>query len=296
MKNKHNFNQTHDLKDDVGYWLNRLRMEVHQSFEQRLTSYGITIAQWCILVALYNKNAASVKELSEFIETDKASISRVVERLVIKNFVEHKVGKDRRSGYINLTHDGFELVPKLTSEAKKNEQQFFGHLEYQEFQQLQNIFVKIFKIIPSIQCGGWLTSKDKYMTPSNELNKLLIQAKKEQWPYPKTFEALKNAGVTSYEVKFADYDATYFGSFGEWKEPAPEGFHHLTINTQFNKQAFIDALKQHMKKETSYVEWLVQSAAAGVARYVVNMKNRTVTYYGLNADDFHIEYVPEIRK
>ncbi|HJZ22965.1 MAG TPA: DUF1398 family protein [Candidatus Babeliales bacterium] len=294
MKNNYNLNKTHDLKDDVGYWLNRLRMEVHQSFEQRLIAYNVSIAQWCILLALYNKDAASIKELSEFIETDKASISRVVERLESKKLVTHKEGKDRRSGYISLTSDGLELVPKLSLEAKKNEEQFFGHLESQEFAQLQNIFVKIFKTIPSIHREGWLTSKDECMTQSTVLDELLIQAKKEQWPYSKTFEALKKAGVTSYEVKLADYDATFYGDFGTLKEPKPEGFYTLTISTKFNKQAFIDALKRHMKKETSYVEWLGKSAAAGIARYVVSMADRTVTYYGINADDFHVEHVPQV--
>jgi len=132
------------------------------------------------------------------------------------------------------------------------------------------------------------------MTQSDVLDTLLIQAKKEQWPYPKIFEALKNAGVVSYEVKIADCDATYHGNFGIWKEPMSEGFRALTISPKFNKQAFIDALRRHMKKETSYVEWLGQSAAAGVARYVVNMADRTVTYYGINADDFHVEHVPQL--
>lgn len=160
MKDKNIVRKTHDLKEDIGYWLNRLRMEVHTSFEHRLLAYDITIAQWCILCALYNNNASGVNELSEFIETDKSSISRVVERLVQKKLVTHKVGIDRRSGHISLTTSGLELVPKLVEEAKKNEMQFFGHLTPQEREQLNTVFVTIFKTIPSIQREGWLASKD----------------------------------------------------------------------------------------------------------------------------------------
>lgn len=132
------------------------------------------------------------------------------------------------------------------------------------------------------------------MTQSHKLQTLLTQAKKEQWPYPKTFQALKDAGVTSYKVTFAAYDATYYGSFGTWKEPAPEGVTPQTISPTFDKSAFVDALKRHMRKETTYAQWLAQSAAAGVDHYVVSMPERTVTYYGINPDEFHVEHVPQI--
>jgi DNA-binding MarR family transcriptional regulator len=151
----------HDLKIDIGYWFNRVRMEVHQAFEARLAEDDITIAQWCILLVLYNKQATSIKELSEYIETDKASISRVVERLVNKKLVTRVTGKDRRSGHISLTATGLKLVPKLITKADENEKQFFGHLTKKELTQLKAIFSKILKAIPLIQLGGWLEEKNK---------------------------------------------------------------------------------------------------------------------------------------
>lgn len=148
----------HDLKDDVGYWLNRLRMQVHQSFEGRLEAYDITIAQWCILLTLYNKDAASITELSKFIEVDKASVSRVLDRLLLKELVLHGQGSDRRSGHIQLTFKGMELVPHLIRAAEENEQQFFRGLTSEESEQLRQIFQKLFHQIPSIQLSGWLAN------------------------------------------------------------------------------------------------------------------------------------------
>lgn len=148
----------HDLKDDIGYWLNRLRMQVHQGFESRLEAYDVTIAQWCILLTLYNEDAASITELSRFIEVDKASISRVVERLLSKEWVTHRQGVDRRSGHIQLTLKGRELVPHLILAANENEQQFFGHLTTEESEQLRQLFYKLFFNLPSIQISGWLSN------------------------------------------------------------------------------------------------------------------------------------------
>jgi DNA-binding MarR family transcriptional regulator len=65
-----------NLKQHIGYWLNRLRSAVHQAFEKRLDAYAITIAQWCVLIALYDERADSVNGLAKYIEIDKASISR----------------------------------------------------------------------------------------------------------------------------------------------------------------------------------------------------------------------------
>lgn len=146
----------HDLKDDIGYWLNRLRMQVHQSFEARLQVYEITIAQWCILLALYNESAASITELAKFIEVDKASVSRVVERLLTKELLTHQPGNDRRSGHVQLTPKGLALVPILIQAAEANEQQFFGYLTSREKEQLRQLFHKLFETLPSIQIGGWL--------------------------------------------------------------------------------------------------------------------------------------------
>jgi DNA-binding MarR family transcriptional regulator len=144
------------LKQHIGYWLRRMSNEVHQSFEQRVAQYDVTIASWCILVSIYDGKASSIHELSKYIEVDKASISRVVERLVIKGLILHKQGKDRRSGIIELTHSGQQLVPKLILEAKKNELQFFSHLTEEEIKQLQQIMHKIIVNISTIKVDGWL--------------------------------------------------------------------------------------------------------------------------------------------
>jgi DNA-binding MarR family transcriptional regulator len=131
-------------------------MQVHQSFESRLETYDVTIAQWCILLALYNESAASITELSKFIEVDKASVSRVVDRLLTKELVTHKAGNDRRSGHVQLTSKGRELIPILIQAATENDQQFFGCLTTKESEKLRQLFHKLFLNLPSIHMSGWL--------------------------------------------------------------------------------------------------------------------------------------------
>jgi DNA-binding MarR family transcriptional regulator len=289
--------KTH-LKNHIGYWINRLRMQVHQSFEERLNTYGITVAQWCILIALHDQQATSVKELSRYIEVDKASISRVVERLVLMELIQHMVGKDRRSGYLRLTEKGMQLVPKLLQEAEANERHFFGHLTPTETESLQSLFNKILITVPSIKRDGWMQSQGFTMSQHvhDTIAHILKEAKDNRWPYPRTFEALKKAGVESYRVSWANghYYGLYKGSFGEFKETAPEGFKSVPIATMACPEDTQNAIVRHQQKKTSFVELLAEIAKAGISHYDVDIQQRTVRYYDLNNALIREEHVPQL--
>jgi len=136
------------LKSHIGYWINRLRMHVHLAFERRLDHYGISVAQWSVLVTLYDQQATSISGLSRYIEVDKAAISRVVGHLVMMDLINQTVGEDRRSGHLQLTDRGVKLVPLLIKEAAQNERAIFGDLSSEEKQQLQFLLKKISNKIP----------------------------------------------------------------------------------------------------------------------------------------------------
>ena len=126
----------------------------------------------------------------------------------------------------------------------------------------------------------------------NNIESTLKGAKKAEWSYPRLFEALKQAGVSSYEVFLESYDAIYQGNFESWKEPAPEGFKPLIIAKVFNKEAVLKALKERQNNLTSFVTFLEDMAKAGVKHYQVDMAQAKVTYYGENDQDYYSEFVP----
>lgn len=130
------------------------------------------------------------------------------------------------------------------------------------------------------------------MSQINQIANIIKQSKENGWPYPKTFAALKEAGVTSYEVKLANYEATYFCPAGEWQERAPQGYQSLEIAESFSQQAVKEALARHQQSQTTYVEWLAETAAGGVSHYRVDMAERTVTYYDKDERNSVVERVP----
>jgi DNA-binding MarR family transcriptional regulator/uncharacterized protein YbcV (DUF1398 family) len=283
-----------NIKQHIGYWINRLRMNVHCAFEQRLARYDVTVAQWMILLTLYEHRADSVGQLAQYIEVDKASISRVVEKLVKQGRVVHLMGKDRRSGLLQLTASGKELVPSLLCEAEANEEEFFGALTLVEKGQLQNILRKILTNKPGIAIEGWLNMESS-MDAQQKINAILNQAKQERWPYPRTFQTLKDAGVEHYRVSWLEgWQASYEGNFGSATEEAPKEFQQPSISSSFVAKEVKEALIRHMEKKTSYWEWLVETAAAGASHYVVNMEQHTVTYFDPEEKHSLVERVPSL--
>jgi DNA-binding MarR family transcriptional regulator len=146
------------LKEHIGYWINRVRSSVHHEFENRLAEYGMSVAAWCILASVYEKSASSVNELANYIEVDKAAISRVLNKLVSKNLLCHKSGKDRRSGVISLTPKGLELIPLLIKESNSLEQKFFGHFTKDEKKILKDLISSVLIRATSIKPYGWLNN------------------------------------------------------------------------------------------------------------------------------------------
>lgn len=123
---------------------------------------------------------------------------------------------------------------------------------------------------------------------------IIMEAKTNRWPYPKTFEALKEAGVKLYRVKFSEkYQTEYQGDFGSWTEKPPVGYHPIKVAPRFSGEGIKAAIIRHMKEHTSFVEFLEDIAASGASHYEVDMAKRTVTYFNLDSSQYQQEHVPE---
>jgi uncharacterized protein YbcV (DUF1398 family) len=111
------------------------------------------------------------------------------------------------------------------------------------------------------------------------------------WGYPQLFEALKKAGVSSYETNVAIHSIHYYGVDGDFIQEIPSEV--LSISKEFNQEALIKAIRRSQAKETDYQTFLKEIAQAGVPHYKVNMQERTVSYFGCDPTRKYVEKVPE---
>ena len=129
----------------------------------------------------------------------------------------------------------------------------------------------------------------------HEIAQILTKAKAHKWPYPKTFQALKNIGVESYVVSLLEgIDAIYQGSFGVWIEPIASDYPYQIFKVEevFYPDEVQIAIKKHAQNKSSYLEFLVDLSTSGVASYAVDMQDATVTYFNIDKTQSYQEIVP----
>jgi len=123
----------------------------------------------------------------------------------------------------------------------------------------------------------------------------LKKAKENHWPYPKTFQSLKEAGVLSYKVAWGEkYEGVYKGTFGEWREAFPHGFKPIKRRNEiFNEEQVKKAIERHQKGLTDFITLLLELAEAGVSHYTVDMDEQSVTYYDSTEKCAYRENIPQ---
>lgn len=116
------------LEDHLGYWLRSLSNLVSHTFAARLEKMGLTVAQWVVLRALYDAESLTLNEAAKLVGVDKSTLSRMIERLVSKEWVNRTEGKDRRSLELKLTASGRKMVTQAARLADENDAVFFQTL------------------------------------------------------------------------------------------------------------------------------------------------------------------------
>lgn len=105
----------------------RLEMNLGEINRTDCCCCGISDTQCFMLVEIGRNKNVSVKKLAEIMKIDKSGISRTVEELVQKGFVERKPSEeDRRYVVLNLTEKGAERFNKIENDMN---QKFKGILD-----------------------------------------------------------------------------------------------------------------------------------------------------------------------
>jgi DNA-binding MarR family transcriptional regulator len=119
-----------DLHAHVGYWLRAVSNHVSYAFKVRVEAQGVTVAEWVVLRALFEREGVKPSELAATIGHTRGAVSKLVERLKSKDLVSvRNDARDGRAQLITLKPSGRRLVPKLAALADENDAEAFGHLE-----------------------------------------------------------------------------------------------------------------------------------------------------------------------
>jgi DNA-binding MarR family transcriptional regulator len=104
----------------------------------------ITIDQCLVLIILNNKTTSSQKEIADLIFKDYASVTRMIELMVKKEYLIRTSNQDdRRKFTFELTDKGEKTLDLLTPEIQQNRKKALNGLSTDEINQLDKILHKI---------------------------------------------------------------------------------------------------------------------------------------------------------
>ncbi|MBO0343580.1 MarR family winged helix-turn-helix transcriptional regulator [Flagellimonas profundi] len=104
----------------------------------------ITVDQKLVLQYLNDRPELSQNEIAELVFKDNASLTRMIDLLVRKGFLDRSINpKDRRRFHIELTPKGKEILEKLAPVIAENRKRAFAGISEEELVQLEQTLNKI---------------------------------------------------------------------------------------------------------------------------------------------------------
>ncbi len=129
-----------DLTAHTGFWLRKVSNHVSHAFAAKLADKQVTVAEWCLMRALYGKPPAPPSVLADAMGMTRGAITRLADRLIAKSLVIREASvTDRRAQTLALTRRGTGLVPDLAALADRNDAEFFDCLTRDERDALERL-------------------------------------------------------------------------------------------------------------------------------------------------------------
>jgi DNA-binding MarR family transcriptional regulator len=106
----------------IGFWIHRVyqasRNEMFRAFRE--IGSDVTPEQWAVLIRLWERDGRSQAELSEATFRDPPTMSRIINGMEARGFLERRVHpEDGRVRSIHLTRRGQQLRTKLVPVAER---------------------------------------------------------------------------------------------------------------------------------------------------------------------------------
>jgi len=118
-----------DLTAHIGFWLRRVSNHVSHAFAAKLADRGVTVAEWCLMRALYGKEPSAPSRLADEMGMTRGAITKLADRLIAKSLIIREASaEDGRAQTLALTDRGNALVPDLAALADRNDAEFFEWL------------------------------------------------------------------------------------------------------------------------------------------------------------------------
>jgi uncharacterized protein YbcV (DUF1398 family) len=122
-----------------------------------------------------------------------------------------------------------------------------------------------------------------------EIQTIREQAARENRNFVWVFHQMKAAGIESYAYDLQLDKKTFIR--GSEKVEERLGISTLQFGA-YNLEGFKKAVKKHQQGQTSYLQWLHDTASNGIYRYIVLMAQDIVVYLNQEDTQAYVETIP----
>ncbi len=120
-------------KDNVLALCHMLSNRIGKAFIQELDKFGISVAEWRVLLTLGLYERATARDITNRWAMDKMAVSRAVSRLEEQGCIEkQKNNRDKRSYHLTLTSAGHEMYNKMLPAANTHYHKLVAGLDRAE--------------------------------------------------------------------------------------------------------------------------------------------------------------------
>lgn len=143
---------TQELFARYSFLLDRTARKVKQYAQQQFKTgeFDVTVDQWLVLKNLSENELLSQTELANLVFKDNPTLTRIIDLLCKKNYVERVPHpSDRRSFQLHLTESGIEKVNELRPKILEIREKAWENLTGKDFDEFKRILDTIYQNLDS---------------------------------------------------------------------------------------------------------------------------------------------------
>lgn len=134
------------LERVIFYSVDKTIKTYRQFAQKRFIEEGldITIDQWLVLNAIAERPDISQLEIAEKVFKDAASITRIIDLLIKKKYLQREThNSDRRRFSLGLTEEGKDLIKSISKVVKQNRAKALKGITEKELVQMKQTLTQI---------------------------------------------------------------------------------------------------------------------------------------------------------
>jgi DNA-binding MarR family transcriptional regulator len=144
-----------DPDRNVGFLLHDVSRLIRKRFDRRARAFGLTRAQWRVLVHLAPRQGINQSTLADILELDSVTLGRHVDRLQDTGWLERRADPDdRRAWRLHLTDKARPVLRRMEALALRTQAEAVAGLSGPQLDRLMITLLEIKRNVVTLEAAG----------------------------------------------------------------------------------------------------------------------------------------------